>query len=124
MFSGYCARTCRTSLRAAAPLRSFSNTKLTEDAVEDVVCRGCAGDGVEWAERAVEVEQEHLVRDVVFRRPFGGGEGGERFANESFVADVGEKSGLLLRGGIAGDVLEDLLAEFGDAFAGGGGSSD
>ena len=42
----------------------LSDAEGAEDQVEDVVGGGGAGDFVERAQGAVEIEQEHLVRDL------------------------------------------------------------
>src|SRR5260370_32668183 len=49
------------SLAAGAEL--FANAKCREDAIEDVVGGGGSGDGVDGAERPIEIEQQHFVRD-------------------------------------------------------------
>ena len=46
------------------PAELFSDAEGRENAIEDVVRGGLAGDGVEGMERAVEIEQQHFVRDV------------------------------------------------------------
>src|SRR6185437_7865962 len=40
----------------------FSDAKGGEDQLEDILVRGCAGEGVQAAQGFVEIEQEHLVR--------------------------------------------------------------
>ena len=51
----------------------FADAERAEDQIEDVVGGGGAGDFVERAERAVEVEQMHFVRGVALDRASGGG---------------------------------------------------
>ena len=51
------------------------DAELAEDQVEDVVGGGGAGDGIEGAESAVEIEQQHFVRDF---RVYGTAGGVER----------------------------------------------
>lgn len=46
-------------------LRSFSDAEGGEDQIEDVVGRGLPGQGVQGPKRAIEIEQDHLVRDMV-----------------------------------------------------------
>lgn len=41
----------------------FSDAESGEDQVEDVVGSGLAGERVESPERAIEIEQDHLVRN-------------------------------------------------------------
>ena len=101
---------------------SFSDAKRGEDQVEDVVGGGGAGDFVELAEGAVEVEQEHFVRGVALDRVGGGGKSGERVLDQLLLAEVGEERGLLL-GGAAGD-LHYFLPQLGDSLSGQSGGLD
>src|SRR5579862_8079695 len=40
------------------------DAERAEDQIQDVVGRGRAGDGIERAQRVIEVEQQHLVRNI------------------------------------------------------------
>ena len=42
----------------------LSNAEGAEDQIEDVVGGGGAGDGIERPQGVVEIEQQHLVRDL------------------------------------------------------------
>ena len=55
--------TCEVHLQNALGL--LTDAKCTENQVEDVVGGGGAGDFVERAERVVEIEQQHFVRDAI-----------------------------------------------------------
>src|SRR6266536_1809867 len=101
----------------------LSDAERAKDQVENVVGGGGAGDFVERAEGVVEVEEKHLVGDASGNGVGGAVQSGERVGDQFVVADVGEKSGFGGRGG-AGDVVEDLDAEFGDAFAAESGGED
>ena len=94
----------------------LSDAEGAEDEIEDVVGGGLAGEGVEGPEGAVEIEQDHLVRnggaigaEGVFERGTSGGDG-------LVLAEVGEQAGL--GSCSAGGELEDLFAKSGDAVAG------
>ena len=73
------------------PLSSFPDAEGREDVGQDVFDGGLAGDGVERAERVVEIEQEHLVRDSVGKAAAGGGEGVERLPQQTLLPDVGQE---------------------------------
>jgi len=49
------------SFATGAP--SLANAKCREDPIEDVVGGSGSGDGVDGAERPIEIEQQHFVRD-------------------------------------------------------------
>ena len=42
----------------------LADAESAEDAVQDVVGGGGAGDGVDGPQRCVEIQQQHLVRDA------------------------------------------------------------
>ena len=46
----------------------FSDAEGGEDQAEDVVGGGGAGDLVQWAERVVEIEQQHFVNRHALHR--------------------------------------------------------
>ena len=46
----------------------LADAEAGEDEIQDVVGGGLAGDGIERAQRLVQVEQDHLVRSVVADR--------------------------------------------------------
>jgi hypothetical protein len=41
---------------------SFSDAEAAENEIQDVVRGGRAGDFIEWTQRVIEIEQQHLVR--------------------------------------------------------------
>jgi hypothetical protein len=100
----------------------FSDAEGGEDAVEDVIRGGGAGEGVEGFEGGVEVEEEHFVRDLLGDGLLRGSEGGLGLRDRFVMAEGGEHAALRA-GGAGVDCLQDLLAQFGDSLASEGGDS-
>src|SRR5271166_4185573 len=94
----------------------FSNAERTEDEVQDVFGCGGAGNVVQRAQRAVEVEQNHLVGR--FQRHGCGGpvERRDSVGYQHLLADIGQKSCLLL-GTIPMYPFENHGLQLRDAFA-------
>ncbi len=76
MFRERPGRLSRNSV-ARCDVVSLSNAESAEDQVQDVVCGGSAGDGVERTQRAVKIEQQHFVRNFFRDRVLRGLERGE-----------------------------------------------
>ena len=96
--------------RAPGPL--FSDAEGGEDAVQDVVGGGGAGDGVDRAQRGVEIEQQHLVRDAgLAPPPRAFSRYAARFAQQLLVAQAGDEAGLLLERALGRDRFQDRLAQ-------------
>src|ERR1700739_5052159 len=102
----------------------LADAEGAKNQVQDVVRGGRAGDFIEWAEGAVEVEEEHFVRDTRGNGIACGREGGKRVTNEFLVANIGQETGFDLRAAFSAHMLEDRGAQFRDAFAGQGRSVD
>src|SRR5262249_28543429 len=107
------------SMQAGWPLL-LADAEAGEDQVQDVIGGGLARDGVKRAQRAVKIEHDHFMRNASLGRETCRRKTVERLFHQSLMADVGEKSGFLLSGGAAGDVLQDRLAKVVDARSGDG----
>ena len=87
-----------------------------KDQIEDVVAGGLAGEGVEGPEGAVEVDQDHLMRNVAGVCLGRIGESGACRGNGLLVAQAGEQAGF--SGGSAGGEGENSFAKSRNALAG------
>lgn len=92
-----------------------------EDTVEDVVGGGGSGDGIDWPQGGVEIEQQHLVRDTDFYCGTRGLESLQRVFEAALVAEAGDETVLLFDDAFGGDGFKDALAKLGDSGSGKGG---
>src|SRR5450631_4266312 len=52
-------------LRHALSKTSFPNAKSRKDQVKDIVCSGLAGKRIEMAKGSVQIQQHHLMRNIL-----------------------------------------------------------
>src|SRR5712691_5877077 len=112
------------AVRQAIAWCLFADAKGAENQVQDVVCRGSAGNFIQRTQSVVEVEQEHFVRDFVADGGFRGFERRQRVAHEALVADSGEKTALGMGADFSADVAKNLGAKLRNAFSGESGGAD
>src|ERR1700722_6078443 len=62
--TGSATRRTKASPIVNASRSLFANAKRGEDPVQDIICRGSAGDGIQRAQRGVEIQQQHFMRDA------------------------------------------------------------
>ena len=97
-----------TFYRTPPEAGSFSDAEGGKDQVQDVVRSGLAGEGVEGPERAIEIEQDHLVGNAAVVGLPGVSQGGESRRNGLVLAEIGEHAGF--GGGSAGGQGQDFFA--------------
>src|ERR1019366_1062169 len=102
----------------------LSDTEGAEDQAQDVVRGGGAGDVVQGTQRAVEVQQHHLVRYLQRNRAGCLVQRGNSVLHQLLLARVGEKAAFLLRAGIAPQQPQNFRAQLRDALASKRGSLD
>src|SRR5271165_7586096 len=100
----------------ALDLALFSNAERTEDEVQDVFGCGRAGYVVQWTQGTVEVEQDHLVWRLQRHGLGGAVERRDSVGHQHLLADIGQKSCLLL-GTIPMYPFENHGLQLRDAFA-------
>ena len=100
------------------PVESLPDAERREDAVQDVVGGGRAGDGVDGPQRGVEIEQQHLVRDVAAAAPRAFSRYPSDSRRELLVAQAGDEAGFLFAPRAGRDRSKDRFAQAVDPLAG------
>src|ERR1019366_7249472 len=107
----------RTSCRLFLGKTLLSDAERAEDQIQDVVGGSGAGDVVQGTQRAVEIQQHHLVRSFHRNRAGCLVERSNCVSHQLLLARVREKAAFLLRAGIAAQQPQNLASQLLDTFA-------
>src|SRR5579862_3413168 len=98
-------------------MQLFADAESAEDQVQNIVGGGGAGNFVESVQRVVEIEKQHLVRDLVGDGGFRRRKRRQRIAYQLLVTGVGEETTFHLQTAVSSDVAQDLRAQCVDSLA-------
>src|ERR1700757_123031 len=93
----------------------LSNAERAEDQIEDVVVRRNPGYLIQWPQRVVKVQQQHLVRNPVSDRLPRRLQRCQRISHQPLVAHIRQKSAFPLRSRVSPDVVENFASQFSDS---------
>ena len=71
-------------------MRLLPDTKRGEDAVQNVIGGGRAGNGIERLQRGVKIQQQHLMRDLKLHGATGVFERLQAFTQQRFMTQAGQ----------------------------------
>src|SRR5579859_2289513 len=111
-------------MTSLSPSYLLPNTKTAEDQVQNIVCGGLAGDGIQRTQGSVEIQHDHLVRNAAGNGILGGSQAGERLFHQSLMTDVGQEPGFVLARRMASKSIENFCPQLVDTLSGQGGCGE